>query len=195
MDWRNPIRSLTWALTRATEQDLAGVESAVAQGLVGSDRGQPVRCRPTEAECFVVLFSQAWTGAELGFDDDGDESIEAETVVVTGPAGDACVYVSTQLLYRVPHPNRRFFLDVAAQRMRGKGESGRYEGRDSEDQELFDYEAAGALARVCGAAQRMSPEDALRAARMLSACVARLEAIAGNAFAAAAKCRPDRIGK
>lgn len=178
MDTRNPIRSLTWALTRALEQDLAGMESAAATALVGGDGDQPVRYRPTAAECFVVLFSQAWTGAELGFDGDADESIEAETVVITGPAGDACVYVSTQLLYRVPHPNRRFFLDVAAQRMRGKGERGIYEGRDSEDQELFDYEAAGALARICGAVQRLQPEDALRVAHILSECVARLECIA-----------------
>ena len=39
-----------------------------------------------------------------------NDCVEAETVIVTGPAGDACVYVSTQLLYRIERSNRRFFL-------------------------------------------------------------------------------------
>jgi hypothetical protein len=181
MDMRHPVRSLTWALTRALEQDLMGVESALANDLMRHELGHPITRRPTVVECSVVMFTQTWTAGDLGFDDPrGHESIDAETVVVTGPSGDACVYASTQLLYKVGHPNRTFFLDVAGQRMRGKGDRGLYDGRDSADMEAFDYEAAGALARVCGAATGLDAEDAARVSRMLQAYVERLEAIAAR---------------
>ena len=34
MDLRHPVRSLTWAMTRALEHDLKGVESPVANDLL-----------------------------------------------------------------------------------------------------------------------------------------------------------------
>jgi hypothetical protein len=177
MDMRHPVRSLTWAVMRAIEQDLAGIDSPAANDLLNAEAGR-ITVRPRIADCSVVMFTQVWRGSDLGFERGGDrECVDAETVVITGPAGDACVYVSTQLLYRVGQPNRRFFLDVAAQCMRGKRERCIYEGRDSEDQEAFDYEVAGALARVCGAVRMMEGQDACRVARMLRNCIEHVEAV------------------
>jgi hypothetical protein len=177
MEFKHPVQSLTWALIRALEHDLAGVDSSFVDDLIRSEGGH-ITVRPRLEECVVVLFTQVWQRADLGFTRDREtDCIEAETVVITGPAGDACVYASTQLLYRVARPNRRFFLDVAAQCMCGKGTCGRYEGRDSEDEEAFDYEVAGALARVCGALHMMHGSDAGRVARMLRRCIEQVEAI------------------
>jgi hypothetical protein len=177
MDMRHPVRSLTWAVMRAIEQDLAGIDSPAANDLLNAEAGR-ITVRPRIADCSVVMFTQVWRGSDLGFERGGDrECVDAETVVITGPAGDACVYVSTQLLYRVGQPNRRFFLDVAAQCMRGKEERWLYEGRDSEDEEAFDYEVAGALARVCGAVRMMEGQDAGRVAKMLRDCIEHVEAV------------------
>ena len=176
MDMRHPVRSLTWAVMRAIEQDLAGIDSPAANDLLNAEAGRTVR--PRIEDCSVVMFTQVWRGSDLSFERGGErECVDAETVVITGPAGDACVYVSTQLLYRVGQPNRRFFLDVAAQCMRGMRERCVYEGRDSEDQEAFDYEVAGALARVCGAVRMMEGQDAGRVARMLRDCIEHVEAV------------------
>ena len=109
MDMRHPVRSLTWAVMRAIEQDLAAIDSPVANDLLNAEAGR-ITARPRIEDCSVVMFTQVWRGSDLGFERGGDrESVDAETVVITGPAGDACVYVSTQLLYRVGQPNRRFF--------------------------------------------------------------------------------------
>ena len=181
MDMRNPIRSLTWAVTKALEQDLGGVESRLADELLGGGKVEGLTARPRIEDCSVTLFTQAWTADELGFVDRGTQHcIETETVVITGPCGDACVYASTQLLYRITAPNRQFFLDVVSQRMRGKGASQVYEGRDSADLQAFDYEASAAVAKVCGAANRLTGEDAFRAARLLSSYVGVLEGLAGT---------------
>lgn len=120
------------------------------------------------------MLSQSWCAGDLGMNRGrcGAEHVEAETVVVTGPAGDACVYVATQLLYRVEYPNRRFFLDVAAQQLRGKANQALYDGRDAIDQEAFDIEAAAALARLRGAVRHGAVGDGERVARMLVACAA-----------------------
>lgn len=179
MDMRQPVQSLTWALMRALEKDLAGSASPLVNELLRAEAG-PITVRPRVEDCSVVMFTQVWRAGDLGWErGDVDERIQAETVVITGPAGDACVYVSTQLLYRVGRPNRRFFLDVAGQRMRARREQNVYEGRDSADQEAFDYEVAGALARIRGAVGRMDAPDAARVARALRACVSEVEAAAG----------------
>jgi hypothetical protein len=175
MDLRRPVLSLSWALIRALERDLNGVESLVASDLLTTHSGIPLTTRPVEKDCTIVLFTQCWSTAALGFERAAqDAHVEAETIVITGPCGDACVYVSTQLLYHVQSPNRRFFLDVAAQQMRGKADASRYEGRDSEDEEAFDYEVAGALARVRGAVRHMSFADVQRVAKRLQDCVVEL---------------------
>jgi hypothetical protein len=171
MDLRHPVQSLTWALMRALERDLNGVESPVATALLTTQSGKPLTTRPTEKDCSVVLFTQCWSPQALGFErSDGGAYVDAETIVITGPCGDACVYVSTQLLYHVEAPNRRFFLDVAAQQMRGKADVARYEGRDSVDEEAFDYEVAGALARVLAVTSRLDGAEAERVARRLADC-------------------------
>jgi hypothetical protein len=182
MELRHPVRSLAWAVMRAVDQDLAGVDSPTVNELQTTEKGH-VTVRPRIEECSVVMFTQAWRRGDLGFGRDGDrDCTEAETVVITGPAGDACVYVATRLLYRIGSPNRRFFLDVAAQCMRGKWGSDIYDGRDSEDQEALDYEVAGALARVCGALRMMQGKDAGRVARMLRECIEHVEAAAQAAL-------------
>lgn len=177
MDFRHPVRSLTWAMIRALEQDLSGIDSPVASNLLTAQSSVPIQARPLEKDCSVVMFTQVWSVDDLGFARQPSDpvAIEAETVVITGPCGDACVYVSTQLLYHVASPNRRFFLDLAAQHMRGKAEASLYEGRDSSDEEAFDYEVAGALARLCGAVRHLGGGDAERVIRRLRDCVEEVE--------------------
>jgi hypothetical protein len=176
MDLRHPVQSLTWALTRALERDLNGVELPVANDPSTPHSDKPLTTRPVEKDCTVVLFSQSWSPQALGYacGCGHEDHVDAETIVITGPCGDACVYVSTRLLYHVQTPNRRFFLDVAAQQMRGKGEAAQYEGRDTADEEAFDYEVAGALARVRGAVRHLGCADVQRVARRLQDCVAEL---------------------
>ncbi|WP_128003048.1 MULTISPECIES: hypothetical protein [Piscinibacter] len=182
MDFRHPVRTLQWAIMQAAERDLNGlVVDPVSRTLSASD-GKPVLCRPSQSQCAVVLFEQIWKAAELGMArGDADETVLAETVIVTGPAGDACVYVSTQLLYHVHAPNRRFFLDVSAQQMRPKCEAPVYEGRDTADLEALDFEAATALARVKGAAMHIGADDAARIARQLEQFAAEVREAAGCA--------------
>jgi len=181
MDLRHPVQSLTCALMRALERDLNGVESPVATDLLTTQSGKPLTTRPAEKDCGVVLFTQSWSPQALGFERGGGGAhVDAETIVITGPCGDACVYVSTQLQYHVEAPNRRFFLDVAAQQMRGKADAECYEGRDSVDEEAFDYEVAGALARVRGAVRHLGHADAQRVARRLQDCVAELAGVVSN---------------
>jgi hypothetical protein len=177
MDLRHPVRSLTWAMIRALEHDLKGVESPVANDLLTTQSPASIEARPVEKDCSVVMFTQTWSVDSLGFarQQSDRSAIDAETVVITGPCGDACVYVSTQLLYHVTSPNRRFFLDLAAQHMRAKAEAAVYEGRDSSDEEAFDYEVAGALARLCGAVRHLGSRDADRVIRKLRDCVAEVE--------------------
>lgn len=168
MDIRHPVQSLEWALMQATERDLAGIESNVASALLARDGGV-VTCRPRPADCGVVLFVQSWRASDLGLvkGRSAAAAVEAETVIITGPCGDACVYVSRTLLYHLSRPNRRFFLDVAAQQLRGVEDAANYEGRDTADLEALDFEVAGALARLRGAAVHGSADDAARIARQL----------------------------
>jgi hypothetical protein len=176
MQLRHPVQTLAGAITNAIESELVGLESHFADDLLTSQSGH-LTVRPRIEDCGLVVFTQVWQAADLGFVRGADPGgVEAETVVITGPAGDACVYVGMQLLYHVAHPNRRFFLDVAAQCMRAKAHCGRYEGRDNEDEEAFDYEVAGTVARACTAIRLMHQPDAERVARMLRDCAERVEA-------------------
>ena len=178
MNLKHPVITLTAALTNALERDLQGVEQPGAAGTATR--------RPLATECTVVMFTQTWKCAEINVDGPRDDQYaDAETVIVSGPEGDACVYVSTRLLYKVEHPNRRFFLDVAAQQMRGHGQRHCYDGRDSADQEAFDFEIAGALARARGAARQLERCDAERVARMLRQCLEEFEHINPHGFFAA----------
>lgn len=174
MKMRDPVRSITWALMKAVDQDLDGVESRLAAALFG-ESAKPVTARPKPDDCEVVMFSQAWNARDLGFRDRGcDQTVETETVVVTGPAGDACVYASTQLLYHVRSPNRLFFLDLMSQRMRGKGNCVAYEGRDTTDLEAVSYEVSSAVAKLCGVGAKLGTEEALRVERVIGQLVGRM---------------------
>jgi hypothetical protein len=168
---RDPVRSLRCALQCALKHDLLGIEVAGAKG--GS------RCavrRPHEDECDVVLFVQSWCGEALGHADaNAGHHFEQDTTVVVGPAQDACVYVGTELLHHVLHPNRRFFLDVAAHSMAPKSEAVAYEGRDDPITEAVDIEVGAMLARLHAQVKVGEPQRAPLVASYLHRCAARFE--------------------
>lgn len=176
MNIRHPEQHLRLALASALATDLEAVDDALSLPPEGGAGAASSR-RPREDECNVVLFGQFWPAALLGVQAQV-RMVEADTVVVGGPAGDACVYAAGRLLYRVAHPNRRFFLDLSAQSMAQPAAQAAYEGRDSADLEAVDYELEGALARLCGAAQHLASGEALSAARVLREYVLRFEALA-----------------
>jgi hypothetical protein len=173
MNIRHPAMNLSLALASALATDLEGVDDTLSD----DDTAAPAPRRPREDECNVVLFGQFWPAALLGVQAQV-RMVEADTVVIGGPAGDACVYAAGRLLYRVAHPNRRFFLDLSAQSMAQPAAQAAYEGRDTPDLEAVDYELEGALARLCGAAQHLAGDEALSAARVLREYVQRFEALA-----------------
>jgi hypothetical protein len=171
---RDPIRSLSWALQRALKHDLLSVDTPLANDLLGKQRS--VGRRPREDECDVVLFGQVWSGEALGYREaDAQLHFEQDTTVVVGPAQDACVYVSTQLLYHVVHPNRRFYLDVAAHSMAPKAEADAYEGRDDPVTEAVDIEVGAMLARLHAQVKSGEPQRAPLVASYLHRCAARFE--------------------
>lgn len=140
MDLRNPVNSLTFALLHGLEVGLTGVPNDIATGLLGAVGDGPRRRRPHARECQVVMFAQSMRMSDIGFTDaPRADDVEGDTVIVLGPEGDACVYFAAQFVYHVRRPNRRFFLDVAAQSMAGRSESKAYDGRDSEEAESVDY--------------------------------------------------------
>jgi hypothetical protein len=155
MDLRHPVESMQTAWQRALGEDLVGVQSELADAVLGASAAGPVSRRPLAQECSVAMFSQAWLAAELGmtYGPKAAETVDAETVVITGPAGDVCVYAAGRLLYHLDQPNRRFFLDLSGQQLRGVAHRSTYDGRDSADLEAFDYEVATALARLRAASQ------------------------------------------
>ncbi len=169
---RDPIRSLSWALQRALTHDLLDVDEPAVDA-----RHRINRRRPRERECDVVLFGQVWSGEALGLkSDDAHLRLEQDTVVIIGPEQDACVYVSTELLYHVIHPNRSFFLDVAAHAMAPKSEARGYEGRDDPVTEAVDIEVEAMLARLHAQVKASEPQRAPLVASYLHRCAARFEA-------------------
>ena len=174
----HPVRCLAEAFHRARQRDL-------------SDAPGDARCkgrprRPNAGDCSVAMFTQAWRPEELGWSSASASraTIVAETIVIVGPCGDACVYVAGELLYHIESPNRRFFLDMSGQHMRRIGESAAYDGRDTADEEAFDYEVAGSLARVLGAVRRTQGIDVERIARRLRELAAEVEQAGRRAAAA-----------
>jgi hypothetical protein len=169
---RDPIRSLSSALQSALAQDLLGVDTPPDAG----NRRRHASRRPHEHECDVVLFGQVWSGHALGLQHaQAVLRFEQDTIIVVGPAQDACVYVSTDLLYHVLHPNRRFFLDVAAHGMAPKPEAGVYEGRDDPVTEAVDIEVGAMLARLHAQVKAREPQRAPLVASYLHRCAARFE--------------------
>jgi len=165
---RDPIRNLRLALQHALLQDLIGVETAHRNGSVA-------RRRPREQECDVVLFGQVWSGEALGCQLDPSVRQEHDTIVVIGPAQDACVYVSTALLYHVAQPNRRFYLDVAAHSMAPRSEAPSYEGHNDPVSQAVDIEVQAMLAKLLAQVTASEPHRAPLVASYLHRCAARFE--------------------
>lgn len=176
MDMRHPVESVQLAWQLALAQDLSGVSSSAAEPVLGASAERPVLRRPLARECSVAMFSQAWSAADLGMGcgPRDAETVDAETVVVTGPAGDACVYGAGRLLYHLVRPNRRFFLDLSAQQLRGASCGPEYDGRDSADLEAFDFEVATALERLRASARQADAGAKLCIRRRLEAFLADL---------------------
>ena len=177
MNSSHSVRTLAWAITSALERDLDSVEAPAGADFRTTPARTSTKVRPVGKDCSMVMFSQTWRAEELGCIKvpANRTAIDAETVVITGPGGDACVYVSGQLLYHVASPNRRFFLDLAAQNMRATAGAAVYEGRDTSDEEAFDYEVAGALARLRAALRHLGGADIERVTERLRQCLIELK--------------------
>ena len=163
MPAKDPVRHLAEALRRALAQDLLPAPGASA--------------RPTEQSCDIVMFGQCWSAAAIGeAAGPGASRGQLDTVVVVGPAQDACIYAGPLLLYHVLRPNRRFFLDVASQAMAAPADAGDYEGRDDSVTEAVDIEFASMLARLQVQVRAGEPHRAALVARYLRRCAMRFEA-------------------
>jgi len=172
---RDPVRSVAWALQKALSNDLLGVDCPHASGIMRRANDGPSKRRPGAQECNVVLFGQVWCDDALGYARSGtSENVEADTVVIVGPAQDACVYVSTQLLYHVCNPNRRFFLDVASQCMAPPSMREHYEGRDDALVESLPFDVEMTLARLHAEVKAVEPARAVLVAELLQGYAARL---------------------
>jgi hypothetical protein len=183
MNLRNPLVSLASAMTHATEVGLNGVPSAEATRLLGPTPSGPRLRRPTPAECEVVMFSQCWSDRDIGFRPcEGDAAHDGQAVIVMGPQGDACVYFGPQWVYHLHHPNRRFFLDVAAQRLEGVQGASAYEGRDDEVVESVEYRIEAEMSRLEALARR-EPGRAPSISKLLSLYANRFSRIADGELA------------
>jgi hypothetical protein len=155
---RDPVHSLAHALHRALWHDLHGAR------------------RPRKEDCSIVLFGQVWSSRALGAGNaEAAFHAELDTVVIVGPAQDACVYAGNRLVCHVLHPNRRFYLDVAAQCMAPAEDAACYEGRDDGVTEAVDIELASALARLQVQVKGLEPQRAPLVARYLRRCAERFE--------------------
>ena len=164
---RDPVHALAHALHQALCHDL----------LTQQRQGQPPR-RPRERDCSIVLFGQVWSAGALGIRDTAQTGChELDTVVIVGPAQDACVYAGDHLVCHVVHPNRRFYLDVAAQFMVPAEDAGCYEGPDDSVTEAIDIELAAALARLQVQVKRLEPQRASLVARYLRRCAERFDSV------------------
>ena len=77
--------------------------------------------RPNIEQCQVDLF-QAWSA-----DTTRPVPGQTHTVVITGPAGDVCVYFNGKPAYRIQKPNDNLARDLANRRMRHPNDAASYE--------------------------------------------------------------------
>lgn len=117
----------------------------------------------------VVMFPQCWTADQLGPADAHASCTELHTVIVMDASGGASVYFGKRLAYHVTAPNRRFFLDVAAQCMAPRQECGRYEGLDDDEVQSLDYGLEMNLCRWHAQVKCASPSQCQLVARLLHA--------------------------
>lgn len=123
----------------------------------------------------VVMFPQCWRHDALPQGNKPASCAELHTVVVMDADGGAHVYFGPQLAYRVTAPNRRFFLDVAAQCMVSRQECGRYEGVDDEEVQSLDYGLEMKICRWQAQIKSASPSQCQLAARLLHGYADRFE--------------------
>jgi hypothetical protein len=145
----DPLRTLTYALEDARQR-----RNALALG---------------GAHQHVVMFPQCWTADQIGADDAHASCTELHSVIVMDADSGASVYFGTRLAYHVTTPNRRFFLDVAAQCMAPRHECGRYEGLDDDEVQSLDYGLEMNLCRWHAQIKCASPSQCQLVARLLHA--------------------------
>lgn len=179
MNLHNPVNSVVNAMHHAVEKGLIGVPSPEATMLLGPSPEGVRRRRPKTDECNVIMFGQTWRACDVGFHQGrANENLHGETVIVTGPEGDACVYFASQLVYHVREPNRRFFLDIAAQSMAARTDAAAYEGHGDTALEKLDYGIEAELARRCMAAKFEEAEHAHMMAELLREYADRFDQLA-----------------
>jgi len=183
MNLCNPLLSLSFAMTHSVEVGLKGVPNDEDPESSGATHQRPRQRRPTPDECDVVMFSQCWSDEEMGFKKGTTGRFhEGQTVIVMGPQGDACVYFGTEYVYGIKHPNRRFFLDVAAQRLEGVRGAAAYEGRDDEITESVEYRFEAELSRLEVVARR-EPGKTPAIAKLLALYAERFSRISDGSWA------------
>ena len=184
MNLCSPLLSLSFAMSHSVEVGLKGLPNDEACEPSGSSRQRSRQRRPTPDECEVVMFSQCWSDEEIGFKSGGGTGRfhEGHAVIVMGPQGDACVYFGTEYVYGIKHPNRRFFLDVAAQRLEGVRGAAAYEGRDNEITESVEYRFEAELSRLEVVARR-EPGKTPAIAKLLALYAERFSRISDGSWA------------
>lgn len=80
------------------------------------------------SDCCFWLFQQVWGSTSCGFGGIAGQAVTtADTVIVMGPKGDCCVYISGRLAYYVERPNEQFYEDLHKHDMKGKADNPKYE--------------------------------------------------------------------
>lgn len=81
---------------------------------------EPHEDKPSHKDCEVFLFQQMWPSTSCGFGGiSGQAFTKADTVVIIGPRGDACIYIAGRFAYYIRRPNDRFTQDLERHRMLG----------------------------------------------------------------------------
>ena len=110
----------------------AALHHAVLMGLahreVRDEATDTIRAFPlVAADCQVFVFPQTWPSTALGFDRPGEQQpTTAYTVVVKGPAGDACIYFAGALAYNLATTNESFDEAVRQQRLLPANQAGQH---------------------------------------------------------------------
>lgn len=169
-----PLSTLTFALEDARQRNNALARSA--------------------GHAQVVVFPQSWAADPIDSANERASRVELHTVIVMDASAGASVYFGSRLAYRVATPNRRFFLDVAAQCMAPRQECGRYEGLDDDEIQSMDYALEMNLCRWHAQVKCAAPPQCQLVARLLHAYADRFErcapAVDGAATPSPALCSP-----
>lgn len=97
------------------------------------DKENPVYRRPYEHEVEVYSFPQSWSDTTMGFGGVGGQAFTSGQTTVITHGGNACVYVSGRLAYKIDWYNQKFLEDLGNHQMRGAREGKSvYEGKKPE---------------------------------------------------------------